>query len=679
MTADKKAKILATLGPATRSRDDIRALVEAGANLFRLNFSHGDYADHAQRFAWVREVEAELNYPIGVLMDLQGPKLRVGRFAAGAVQLQRGQTFTLDLSDAPGDERRVNLPHPEIIHALEPGMSLLLDDGKIRLEVVNCHSDAIETRVTVGGELSDRKGVNVPEAVLQLSPLTDKDRRDLAFGLELGVDWVALSFVQRPEDIDEARGLIGDKAFLMAKIEKPSAVSAIEAIAERADAIMVARGDLGVEVPAESVPGIQKRIVQVCRQLGKPVVVATQMLESMRFSPAPTRAEVTDVATAVGAGADAVMLSAETASGQYPREAVEMMAKIVRQVEAEPDYHVQLEVNRPQPDATVSDAISCAIRRVSRILPVAVLVNYTESGNSTLRAARERPKAPILSLTPNLRTARRLTVAWGVYSVVNEQLAHVDEICSTALDIALAQRMARRGDTVVVTAGVPFGRPRLDQHAAHRDRGAAAGRSLKQRVRSGSRRPPGHAGRATLVSLGWMGPEIRGRVSIHPGKTFLSDHGLPRALPCRPWTFKASGSTPAGGLFFFLERPACMTLAWPSRPGCVASAPDPTMTAPAPRAGLASPCLPSGPCRTDRHAPCNLSSMHPESSCAASARCSSRATHAWAWPVCWRSPSARRRCSPAPSLAAPSARCWRACCTAPTATSRPGCTATTPC
>lgn len=285
MTADKKAKILATLGPATRSRDDIRALVEAGANLFRLNFSHGDYADHAQRFAWVREVEAELNYPIGVLMDLQGPKLQVGRFAAGAVQLQRGQTFTLDLSDAPGDERRVNLPHPEIIHALEPGMSLLLDDGKIRLEVVNCHNDAIETRVAVGGELSDRKGVNVPEAVLQLSPLTDKDRRDLAFGLELGVDWVALSFVQRPEDIDEARGLIGDKAFLMAKIEKPSAVSAIEAIAERADAIMVARGDLGVEVPAESVPGIQKRIVQVCRQLGKPVVVATQMLESMRFSP----------------------------------------------------------------------------------------------------------------------------------------------------------------------------------------------------------------------------------------------------------------------------------------------------------------------------------------------------------------------------------------------------------
>ncbi|KAF1055066.1 MAG: Pyruvate kinase [Stenotrophomonas maltophilia] len=457
MNHDKKVKILATLGPATKSREDIRTLVEAGANLFRLNFSHGDYADHAQRHAWVREVEAELNQPIGILMDLQGPKLRVGRFAAGAVQLKKGQSFTLDLSDAPGDEQRVNLPHPEIIQALEPGMSLLLDDGRVRLLVLGNHGDAVQTRVQNNGELSDRKGVNVPEAVLALSPLTAKDRSDLAFGLELGVDWVALSFVQRPEDIVEARALIGDRARLMAKIEKPSAVQAIDAIAQLADAIMVARGDLGVEVPAQNVPGIQKRIIQVCRQLGRPVVVATQMLESMRFAPAPTRAEVTDVATAVSEGADCVMLSAETASGQYPLEAVEMMAKIIRQVEAEPDYLAQLELNRPRPDATVSDAISCAIRRISGILPVAALVNYTESGASTLRASRERPAAPILSLTPNPQAARGLTVAWGVYSVVNAQLAHVDEICSTALDIALAQRMAHRGDTVVVTAGLPFG------------------------------------------------------------------------------------------------------------------------------------------------------------------------------------------------------------------------------
>jgi pyruvate kinase len=301
--------------------------------------------------------------------------------------------------------------------------------------------------------------VNVPQAVLELSPLTTKDRRDLSFGLELGVDWVALSFVQRPEDIREARELIGDKAFLMAKIEKPSAVTQLREIAELSDAIMVARGDLGVEVPAESVPQIQKNIISICRQLGKPVVVATQMLESMRFSPAPTRAEVTDVANAVAEGADAVMLSAETASGEYPLEAVQMMSKIIRQVENGPDYQAQLDVSRPKAEATVSDAISCAIRRISNVLPVAVLVNYSESGTSSLRAARERPTVPILNLTPNLQTARRLTVAWGVHSVVNDRLRQVDEVCSTALEIAQAQGMAQRGDTLLITAGVPFGQP----------------------------------------------------------------------------------------------------------------------------------------------------------------------------------------------------------------------------
>lgn len=284
MTPDKKVKILATLGPATDGIDDIRELVQAGVNIFRLNFSHGDHADHAQRYQWIREVERQLNYPLGILMDLQGPKLRVGKFAEGKVQLHRGQALRLDLDPTPGNERRVNLPHPEIIAALEPGMDLLLDDGKLRLRVVTKYSDAIDTTVLNGGELSDRKGVNVPQAVLELSPLTAKDRRDLSFGLELGVDWVALSFVQRPQDIREARELIGDKAFLMAKIEKPSAVTQLREIAELSDAIMVARGDLGVEVPAESVPQIQKNIITLCRELGKPVVVATQMLESMRFS-----------------------------------------------------------------------------------------------------------------------------------------------------------------------------------------------------------------------------------------------------------------------------------------------------------------------------------------------------------------------------------------------------------
>lgn len=459
MKPDKKVKILATLGPAIDGIDDIRELVQAGVNIFRLNFSHGDHADHAQRYRWIREVERQLNYPLGILMDLQGPKLRVGTFAEGKVQLHRGQALRLDLDPTPGDERRVNLPHPEIIAALEPGMDLLLDDGKLRLRVVSKVGDAIDTTVLNGGELSDRKGVNVPQAVLELSALTAKDRRDLGFGLELGVDWVALSFVQRPEDMREARALIGDKAFLMAKIEKPSAVTQLREIAELSDAIMVARGDLGVEVPAESVPQIQKTIIGICRELGKPVVVATQMLESMRFSPAPTRAEVTDVANAVAEGADAVMLSAETASGEYPLEAVQMMSKIIRQVENGPDYQTQLDVSRPRAEATVSDAISCAIRRISNVLPVAVLVNYSESGTSSLRAARERPTVPILNLTPNLQAARRLTVAWGVHSVVNDRLRQVDEVCSTALEIAQAQGMAERGDTLLITAGVPFGQP----------------------------------------------------------------------------------------------------------------------------------------------------------------------------------------------------------------------------
>ncbi|WPC06894.1 pyruvate kinase [Pseudomonas benzenivorans] len=459
MNADKKVKILATLGPAVEGIEQIRQLVEAGVNLFRLNFSHGEHADHAQRYNWVREVERQLGTPIGILMDLQGPKLRVGRFAEGKVELQRGQALRLDLDSTPGDARRVNLPHPEIIEALQPGMNLLLDDGRLRLQVTAKEHDAVITEVIAGGELSDRKGVNVPEAVLQLSPLTEKDRRDLTFGLELGVDWVALSFVQRPEDILEARALIQGKAALMAKIEKPSAVQKIAEIAQLCDAIMVARGDLGVEVPAENVPRIQKDIIRICRQLGRPVVVATQMLESMRFSPAPTRAEVTDVANAVAEGADAVMLSAETASGDYPLEAVQMMSKIIRQVEGGPDFQSQLDVGRPQAEATASDAISCAIRRISAILPVAALVNYTESGASSLRASRERPKAPILSLTPNLDTARRLSVAWGIYSVVNERLHQVEAVTSTAVEIAQAQGMAQRGDTLVITAGEPFGQP----------------------------------------------------------------------------------------------------------------------------------------------------------------------------------------------------------------------------
>ena len=458
-SSSKKVKIIATLGPAIQSAAQVRALVESGANLFRLNFSHGEHQDHAERLNWIRSVEKQLNTPIGVLMDLQGPKLRLGTFAEGPVILNNNQTFTLDLDPTSGNNQRVNLPHPEIIQALEKNMDLLIDDGKVLLRVIEKSSDQIITRVIVGGEVSDRKGVNVPEAVLNLSPLTDKDRKDLKFGLEIGVDWVALSFVQRPEDIEEARDLIKGRAFLMAKIEKPSAVEHLDEIVELSDAIMVARGDLGVELPAETIPATQKRIIQTCRHNGRPVVVATQMLESMRFSPAPTRAEVTDVAHAVYEGADAVMLSAETASGDFPVEAVDMMSKIIRNIESDPGYHAQLDINRPQPNATAEDAISCAIRRVSAILPVSTLVNFTNTGSTALRAARERPKAPILSLTPNLATARKLTLAWGISSVVNAEFTQAVEITPTALQEAKRQGMAGIGDTVVITAGMPFGKP----------------------------------------------------------------------------------------------------------------------------------------------------------------------------------------------------------------------------
>ncbi len=459
MTPDKKVKILATLGPTTRSVDDVRAMVQAGVNLFRLNFSHGSHEDHERAYKAVRGAEMAIQRPLGILADLQGPKLRLGVFAETYIGVEKGHRMRLDLDPTPGDNRRVNLPHPEIIAALEPGMQLLIDDGRLRLTVTERHSDAIDTRVEAGGELSDRKGVNVPEALLELSPLTEKDRRDLAFGLQLGVDWVALSFVQRPQDIHEARKLIGERAFLMAKIEKPSAVQHLREIARLSDAIMVARGDLGVEVPPENVPRIQKNIVRICRQLGRPVVVATQMLESMRFAPAPTRAEVTDVANAVAEGADAVMLSAETASGDYPLEAVSMMSKIIRQVESGPDFQAQLDVHRPNAEATLPDAISCAIRRISGILPIAVLVNYTESGRSSLRASRERPATPILSLTPSTATARKLTVAWGVYSVVDAPMRDMEQVSSHALELARAQGMAGSGDTVLITAGVPLGQP----------------------------------------------------------------------------------------------------------------------------------------------------------------------------------------------------------------------------
>ena len=457
MRRHRFAKIIATLGPASAAPDTIRALFAAGVDVFRLNFSHGDHDGHRRCFNAIREVESATGRPIGVLLDLQGPKLRIGEFAEGRATLDEGASFVLDLDQAPGDSQRVALPHPEVFTALKPGTDLLVDDGKIRLEVETCGANFAGTRVKVGGEISDHKGVNIPDAVLPISPLTGKDRRDLALGLELGVDWVAASFVQRPRDVLLLREAIGGRASLVTKLEKPSAVERLDEIVELSDAVMVARGDLGVELPPEDVPSISRRIVRTCRGAGKPVIVATQMLESMISSPVPTRAEASDVATAIYDGADAVMLSGETAVGRYPVETVDIMHRIVARVERDPHYREQIAEAPTSPDPTAADAISDAMRRIAHTLSVSAAVTYTKSGSSSLRAARERPGSPVLSLTPHMSTARRLALVWGLHSVLTGDVDHVEEMVDQACRTAVAEGFANVGDRLVIMAGMPFG------------------------------------------------------------------------------------------------------------------------------------------------------------------------------------------------------------------------------
>ncbi len=457
MRLHRRSRIVATLGPASSSLETIRALAIAGADVFRLNFSHGTHADHQERYNRIREVERELGRPIGVLLDLQGPKLRIGTLASGKVLLEKGNKFRLDLDPTPGSEKRAHLPHPEIFTALKVGTELLIDDGKLRIRVDAFGADFADTTVVVGGLLSDRKGVNVPGVVLPISPLTQKDRADLAYGLNLGVDWIALSFVQRPEDIEEAKSLIGDKAWVMAKLEKPSAVTHLERIVALADGIMVARGDLGVELPPQSVPVLQRRIVRAARSAGKPVVVATQMLESMITAPVPTRAEASDVATAIYDGADAVMLSAESASGQYPLEAVTIMDLIIQEVEQDPQWRNALEASHTPAEVNTPDAICCALRRVAGLLEPAATVAYTVSGRTCLRASRERPITPILALTPSPQTARRLALVWGVHPVPFEEASTLETMVSDATAAAVQFNLASAGDDVLMIAGLPSG------------------------------------------------------------------------------------------------------------------------------------------------------------------------------------------------------------------------------
>lgn len=455
----RKVRILATLGPASRSHEMIRRLAEAGADAFRINMSHGRHEEHAALIDTIRKLEAELDRPTTILVDLQGPKLRVGRFAGDKVALATGQRFVFDRDPSPGDADRVELPHREIFEAVDAGTRLLVDDGKLVFRVTAVAPERIETVVEVGGTISNNKGLNVPDVVLPLAALTEKDRRDLAFALDHNVDWIALSFVQRPEDVAEARRLIGGKAALLAKIEKPAAVERLAGILELADAVMVARGDLGVELPPEQVPPLQKQIVEAARRVGRPVVVATQMLESMIAAPSPTRAEVSDVATAVYDGADAIMLSAESASGQFPCESVAMMNRIATSVEADPTHSARVHFTQTLPDPTTNDAIAEAASTMVRTVGASAIVCFTTSGSTARRVARERPSVPLLVLTPSLRTARRLGLLWGAHAVRTRDISNFEEMVGKAKRMALRHSVAGADERIIVTAGVPFGTP----------------------------------------------------------------------------------------------------------------------------------------------------------------------------------------------------------------------------
>jgi pyruvate kinase len=459
MRRRRRTKVIATLGPASSTPEVIERLYRAGADVFRLNFSHGNHEDHAARIAIIRELEKKVDRPIGILADVQGPKLRVGRFQGGRVQLQTGQHFRLDMNPTPGDVTRVQMPHPEILGAAGIGTTLLLDDGKLRLRVLRRRDDHLETEVLVGGPLSDRKGVNVPDVMLPIPALTEKDRADLDFVLAQGVEYIGLSFVQRPEDVAEAKAIAGDRAWIMVKMEKPQAVENLEEIIRLADCVMVARGDLGVELPPEEVPLIQKRIVRTARALGRPVVVATQMLESMIGAPAPTRAEASDVATAVFDGADAVMLSAETAAGQFPYEAVNMMDRIVARVEQDPGWRTLTDAARPEPERSSAGAIAAAASQVAHTIDAEVIAAFTSTGTTPMRVARGRPHCPILCLTSSEATARRMAVVWGVHPVLSAEPSSMSNMVEKALRSAQQEGFAKSGDEVVVTAGVPFATP----------------------------------------------------------------------------------------------------------------------------------------------------------------------------------------------------------------------------
>jgi pyruvate kinase len=458
MIRARRARIVATLGPASRGFDKVEALARAGVDVFRLNFSHGTHDDHAAALQTVREVDAKLDRPLGVLADLQGPKLRLGVFAASRIAVTLGQTFRLDLDPTPGDDLRVQLPHPELLAAMRPGVVLLIDDGKVRLRVTASGPGWAQTEVVQGAALSDRKGVALPGAIIPMPAMTDKDHKDLQFALRLGVDWVALSFVQHAADMADLRKIVQGRAAVMAKIEKPAALEHIESILDLCDGVMVARGDLGVELEPEEVPVAQKMLIRAARNRGVPVIVATQMLESMITSATPTRAEASDVANAVYEGADAVMLSAESASGAYPVEAVTMMNRIIERVEQDPNWPSLMSAEHAADDDD-ADALVAAAHRAAEASSTACIVTFTSTGGTARRLARERPLQPMVALTPEPAVARKLALVWGVESRLAADPKDLDDMTAQAVDAAVRLGLAKPSARVLILAGTPFGAP----------------------------------------------------------------------------------------------------------------------------------------------------------------------------------------------------------------------------
>ena len=456
---NRKVKIVATLGPASDTKSEIKKMFLAGADIFRLNMSHGDHSAVKKRHSILRDLEQEFSRPVCILVDLQGPKLRCGNFEDEKVSVEVGQKFCFDLIESLGDKKRVCLPHPQIFRSVKEGDKLLIDDGKVALEVRNASEVSIECTVLNNGIISDKKGVNCPDSILDLAPLTEKDKKDLKFVCSLGIDWIGLSFVQRAKDVDDVKKLLNGKAGIIAKIEKPAAVEEFDSIIESSDGIMVARGDLGVELPIEAVPPIQKRLVMRSRQMGKPVIVATQMMESMINSTTPTRAEVSDVAQAIYDGVDAVMLSAETAVGAHPEKVIQAVDKIAIETEKDPLYFQNLETSRSVSKEGVSNAITVAAREVADNINVKVICCFTHGGTTAELASRERPRAPIIALTPYTETARKLTLFWGLHCVVTTPVDRFKKAVMNAVKAAKLFNFASGKDLIIVIAGVPFNTP----------------------------------------------------------------------------------------------------------------------------------------------------------------------------------------------------------------------------